>query len=121
MARNSHQSQNRIESWHQLRSAIAQVGGKKELTGQNYVELEISNQCGRYSASLLFIYYNSALRSRLLQKYEDVGNTRGLALFRRMSPVAWQHIFLNGHYTFISEGKELDLDAMIEGLTLSPG
>lgn len=63
--------------------------------------------------------YNSALLSRLLQKYEDVGNTRGLALLRRMSPVAWQHIFLNGHYTFISEGKELDLDAMIEGLTLS--
>ncbi|MGI2213572.1 Tn3 family transposase [Shewanella oncorhynchi] len=63
--------------------------------------------------------YNSVLLSRLLQKYEDVGNTRGLALLRRMSPVAWQHIFLNGHYTFISEGKELDLDAMIEGLTLS--
>lgn len=63
--------------------------------------------------------YDSVLLSRLLQKYEDVGNTRGLALLRRMSPVAWQHIFLNGHYTFISEGKELDLDAMIEGLTLS--
>jgi TnpA family transposase len=29
---NVHRSQNRIESYHQLRSAIAQVGGKKELT-----------------------------------------------------------------------------------------
>lgn len=47
-------------------------------------------------------------------------NTRGLALVRRMSPVAWQHTFLNGHYTFISEGKELDLYAMIEGLTSTP-
>ncbi|EGK7840554.1 hypothetical protein L1O59_001608 [Salmonella enterica] len=55
----------------------------------------------------------------MLQKYEDVGYTWGLALLRRMSPVVWQHIFLNGHYTFISEEKELDLDAMIEGLTLS--
>ncbi|HAV0157147.1 TPA: Tn3 family transposase [Salmonella enterica] len=118
VARNSHRSQNRIESWHQLRSAIAQIGGKKELTGQNDIELEISNQCGRL-LSIIIIYYNSALLSRLLQKYEEVGNTRGLALLRRMSPVAWQHIFLNGHYTFISEGKELDLDAMIEGLTLS--
>jgi len=118
VARNSHRSQNCIESWHQLRSAIAQVGGKKELTGQNDVELEISNQCGRL-LSIIIIYYNSALLSRLLQKYEDVGNTLGLALLRRMSPVAWQHIFLNGYYTFISEGKELDLDAMIEGLTLS--
>nr|CDS58321.1 transposase [Serratia symbiotica] len=25
---------------------------------------------------------------------------------------------LNGHYTFISDGKEIDLDAMIEGLKL---
>jgi len=44
VAKNSHRSQNRIESWHQLRSAIAQVGGKKVLTGQNDIELEISNQ-----------------------------------------------------------------------------
>ncbi|ECJ2623252.1 Tn3 family transposase [Salmonella enterica] len=117
VARNSHRSQNRIESWHQLRSAIAQVGGQKELTGQNDLELEISNQCGRLLSSVI-IYYNSALLSRLQQKYEADGNTRGLESLRRLSPVAWQHIFLNGHYTFVSEGGELDLDAMIEGLTL---
>lgn len=117
IARNSHRSQNRIESWHQLRSAIAQVGGKKELTGRNDIELEISNQCGRL-LSIVIIYYNSALLSRLLQKYEATGNTRSLEFLKRMSPVAWQHIFLNGHYTFISEGKEIDLDAMIDGLTL---
>ncbi|ENN9849227.1 hypothetical protein ACAP77_004540, partial [Salmonella enterica] len=46
------------------------------------------------------------------------GNTLGLESLRRLSPVAWQHIFLNGHYTFVSEGGELDLDAMIEGLAL---
>jgi TnpA family transposase len=120
VARNSHRSQNRIESWHQLRSAIAQVGGKKELTGQNDIELEISNQCGRL-LSIVIIYYNSALLSRLLQRYEATGNTRGLEFLKRMSPVAWQHIFLNGHYTFISEGKDIDLDAMIDGLTLSSG
>jgi hypothetical protein len=28
---------------HQLRSAIAQVGGKKELTGRTDIEIEISN------------------------------------------------------------------------------
>lgn len=118
MARNSHRSQNRIESWHQLRSAIAQVGGKKELTGRNDIELEISNQCGRL-LSIGIVYYNSALLSRLLHKYETTSNARGLERLRRMSLVAWQHIFLNGHYTFISGGKELDLAAMIDGLTLS--
>jgi Tn3 transposase DDE domain len=34
LERNVHRSQNRIESYHQLRSAIAPVGGKKELTGR---------------------------------------------------------------------------------------
>jgi TnpA family transposase len=32
LQRDVHRSQNRIESYHQLRSAIAQVSGKKELT-----------------------------------------------------------------------------------------
>src|ERR1700678_3095645 len=36
LQRNVHRSQNRIESYHQLRSAIAQVGGKKELTGHRH-------------------------------------------------------------------------------------
>ncbi|MBT0723095.1 transposase [Rosenbergiella sp. S61] len=90
------------------------------MTGQNDIELEISNQCGRL-LSIVIIYYNSALLSRLLQRYEATGNTRGLEFLKRMSPVAWQHIFLNGHYTFITEGKEIDLDAMIDGLTLSSG
>lgn len=31
MERNVHRSQNHIESYHQLRSTVAQVGGKKEL------------------------------------------------------------------------------------------
>ena len=67
LERTMHRSQNRIESYHQLRSAIAQVGGKKELTGRTDVELEISNQCGRLIANAI-IYYNSAILSRLLTR-----------------------------------------------------
>lgn len=120
VARKSHRSQNRIESWHQLRSALAQMGGKKELTGHNDIELEISNQCSRLLSSVI-IYYNSALLSRLLQKYEATGNSLEQEWLSRISPVAWQHIFLNGHYTFISEGKKLDIDAMIDNVTLFSG
>jgi len=57
-------------------------------------------------------YYNTALILRLLQNYEEIGNIRSLVRLRRMSPVAWWHIVLNGYYAFISKGKELDLDAM---------
>ncbi|WP_387695699.1 hypothetical protein [Photorhabdus sp. RM157S] len=45
-------------------------------------------------------------------------NIKALALITQMSPVAWQHILLNGHYTFQSGGKIIDLDALVAGLHL---
>ena len=118
LARNVHRSQNRLESYHQLRSAIAQVGGKKELTGRTDIEIEISNQCARLIANVI-IYYNSAILSRLLMKYEAVGNTQALEQITKMSPAAWRHILLNGHYTFHTDGKIIDLDAIVAGLELT--
>ena len=115
LQRNVHRSQNRIESYHQLRSAIAQVGGKKELTGRTDIEIEISNQCARLIANAI-IYYNSAILSRLVTKYEATSNTKALDLIKRMSPAAWRHIHLNGHYTFRSDGQIIDLDAIVAGL-----
>lgn len=47
LQRDVHRSQNRLEAYHQLRSAIAQVGGKKQLTGRTDLEMAISNQCAR--------------------------------------------------------------------------
>jgi TnpA family transposase len=117
MERNVHRSQNRIESYHQLRSAIAQVGGKKELTGRTDIEIEISNQCARLIANAI-IYYNSAILSRLLTKYESSGNAKALALIKKISPAAWRHIHLNGHYTFLTGGQIIDLDAIVAELEL---
>ena len=117
LQRNVHRSQNRIESYHQLRSAIARVGGKKELTGRTDIEIEISNQCARLIANAI-IYYNSAILSRLLAKYEANGNTKALAMIKKISPAAWRHVHLNGHYTFRSAGQIIDLDAIIAGLDL---
>jgi TnpA family transposase len=117
LQRNVHRSQNRIESYHQLRSAIAQVGGKKELTGRTDIEIEISNQCARLLANAI-IYYNSAILSRLLTKYEASGNPKALALIKKMSPAAWRYIHLNGHYTFRGNGQLIDLDAIVAGLEL---
>lgn len=48
-----HRSQNRIGAYHQLRSAIARVGGKKEPTGHTDLEIEISNQCARLVANAI--------------------------------------------------------------------
>ena len=112
-----HRSQNRIESYHQLRSAIAQVGGKKELTGRTDIQIEISNQCARLMANAI-IYYNSAILSRLLARYEASGNAKALAMIKKISPAAWRHVHLNGHYTFRGTGSLIDLDAIVAGLNL---
>jgi TnpA family transposase len=117
LQRNVHRSQNRIESYHQLRSAIAQVGGKKELTGRTDLDIEISNQCGRLVANTI-LYYNSAILSRLLEKYEAGSNPKVLASLKKVSPAAWRHIHLNGHYTFRGTGQILDLEAVVAGLKL---
>lgn len=117
LQRNVQRSQNRIEAYHQLRAAIAQVGGKKELTGQTDIGLEISNQCARLVANAI-IYYNAAILSRLLRTYEASGNARALALITSTSPVAWRHLLLGGHYTFEDSGTMLSLDTLLEGVTL---
>jgi len=51
-----------------------------------------------------------------LKKYEDSGKTKTLALITQMSPAAWRHILLNGHYTFQNDGKLIDLDALVAGM-----
>ena len=112
MERNVHRSQNRIESYHQLRSTIAQVGGKKELTGRTDIEIEISNQCAGLIANVI-IYL-----SHLLTKCEASDNAKAVALITKISPAAWRHILLNGHYTFQSGGKMIDLDALVAGVEL---
>lgn len=116
LQRHVHRSQNRVESYHQLRSAIAQVGGKKELTGCTDLEIEISNQCARLVANAI-TFYNSAILSRLLTKYES-GNEKVLALVTSTSPVAWRHVHLGGRYAFRDSGQAIDLDAIVQGLTL---
>ena len=63
------------------------------------IDYHISNQCARLIANAI-IYYNSAILSRLLTKYEASGNAKALVLIKKMSPAAWRHIHLNGHYTF---------------------
>jgi hypothetical protein len=63
-------------------------------------------------------YYNSAILSRLLARREASGNAKALATINKLSPAAWRHVQLNGHYTFRSTGPIIDLDAIMAGLHL---
>ena len=78
---------------------------------------KLQGQCAMLIANAV-IFYNSAILSRLLTKCEARGNAKALALITQISPAAWRHILLNGHYTFQNDGKMIDLDALVAGLEL---
>ena len=107
---NVHRSQNRIESYHTLRAAIAKAGGRKALLGRTDLEVEISNQCGRLIA-VAIIYYNASIHSRLLEKNLTKNQ---LKIIKKTSPAAWRHIHFTGHFTFYTNKKEVDIDRVIE-------
>jgi len=111
LQRDIHRSQNRVESYHQLRAAIATAYGKKQLSGKGDREIEISNQCGRLIANAI-IHYNSAILSKLKQKYETEGDEKALAMLKKISPVAWRHIHFQGHFIF-TDDKIINLDEII--------
>lgn len=118
LQRDVHRSQNRIESYHQLRAAIASAYGKKQLAGRGEREIEISNQCGRFIANAI-IHFNSAILSEMRLRYEAEGDKKGLALLKKISPAAWRHIHFQGHLIFANDGKMVDLSEIVKKLVLS--
>lgn len=117
LQKNVHRSQNRLESYHQLRAAISQVNGKKQLMGRTDLELEISNQAGRLIANAI-IYYNSALLSKLLVKYREEDNQKALEMLLKVSPVAWQNIHLSGYFNFLDKKDPINLDEIVSEFIL---
>jgi TnpA family transposase len=114
-----HKSQNRLESYHQLRAAIAKIGGKKELYGKTDIDVEISNECNRLVANAI-IYYNSVILSAILEKYGDSTNKKILAKLKKISPVAWHyHIHFSGQYTFQNASQVIDINEMLKNITLN--
>ena len=118
LQRDVHRSQNRIEAYHQLRSVIAQIGGKKHLIGRTDLAIAISNECGRLLANIV-IAFNSVLLSALFERYQREGNHKALAMLAKISPVAWQHIHFLGHYIFRGNLNPIDLTALLASLDLT--
>jgi hypothetical protein len=112
-----HRSQNRIESYHQLRAAIARAGGAKQLAGGTDLDVAIANQCGRLTASVI-IAYNSMLLSALLARYRGDGDGQPPARLTRISPVAWRHVHFMGRYLFRGPRQLIDPDTILAGVTL---
>ena len=108
------QALNRGEAYHQLRRAIASVNGNQFRGGNDY-QIDQWNDCARLIANCI-IYYNSALLSGLVQKYEAEGNQKVIDILANLSPVAWTHIQLAGNYTFAEQRETFSLKNMLEDI-----
>lgn len=105
---------NRGEGYHQLTGKIASVNGSK-FRGTTEVELFIWNECSRFVANCI-IYYNALLLSKAYEIQEKLGNTKALEFIKKLSPIAWRHINLNGQYEFTNAPTGIDLDRMVATL-----
>jgi TnpA family transposase len=111
---NVHKSQNRVESYHSLRVAIAKSTGRKALLGQTDLEVKISNACGRLVASAI-IYYNASIQSCLITK---TTNKKLLKIIKKASTIAWGHIHFTGHFNFYNDKKIINIDDIIANIIL---
>lgn len=108
------QALNRGEAYHQLKRAITSVNGNKFRGGNDY-QVSQWNDCARLISNCI-IYYNSALLSAFLQIQERNGRQDIVDIISRLSPVAWQHINLNGEYSFNKGKKEIDLVGLLNDI-----
>ena len=106
------QALNRGEAYHQLRRAIASVNGNKFLGGDDY-QVALWNDCARLISNCI-IYYNSALLSTFLKMSQDQNKPELVKYIAQLSPVAWQHINLNGEYSFNQDTLDLNLESLLD-------
>ncbi len=105
---------NRGEAYHQLQRHIEQVNGAK-FRGESDRQIDEWYECARLVANAM-IYFNSVILSKLLQAFERDGRADYADLCKRVSPVAWVNINLNGTYLFnLGSDGPLDMDALIAG------
>jgi hypothetical protein len=105
---------NRGENYHQLRRAISHAGGGR-LRFKTEYEQELWSECSRLIANCI-IFYNASILSRLLEHRDRTGDTQGAAATKKVSPIAWQNINLQGRFEFLKQPDPLNLDAIVREL-----
>ncbi len=122
LQKNIHKAQNRVESYHQLRAAIARIGGKKELYGKTDIDVAISNETNRLAANVI-IHFNSSILSEFVEMYENTGESnhkKFLTTVKKISPVSWHHhIHFSGQYTFKNKKETISIKEMIKNAKLN--
>lgn len=105
---------NRGEAYHQILEKIMAVGGST-FRGMSELEVEIWNECARLIA-LIIIYYNMHLLSKLYENALLRNDKAAIEFLKHISPVASQHININGLYEFSEIIENINVDNIVEML-----
>jgi len=117
LRRGTRTSLNRGEGYHQLTGKIISINGSR-LRGTNELELMISSECIRLIANCI-IFYNAYILSELYDMHERLGNIDVLEMIKKISPIAWRHINLNGRYEFSTIYEALNLNAILSKIVFN--
>jgi TnpA family transposase len=117
LRRNVQKALNRGENYHRLRRAVSYANFGK-LRFKTEYEQQIWGECARLITNCI-IYYNANILSHLLAHKEENGDVNGANMFKRISPVAWQHINLLGRYEFSKKPKDIKMNEIIHQLDQS--
>ncbi|HLR22127.1 MAG TPA: Tn3 family transposase [Pseudogracilibacillus sp.] len=112
LRRNVQRTLNRGESYHKLRRAVSHANFGK-LRFKTEQEQQIWNECSRLIANCI-IYYNASILSNILTYRENQGQDSDV--LKQISPVAWQHINLYGHYEFNKLHESVNMESIIQEL-----
>ena len=111
LRRNIQLALNRGESYHKLRKAVAFANFGK-LRFKTEFEQQIWQECSRLITNCI-IFYNATILSTLLAHKQNIGDTEGIALLKKISLVAWQHINLHGRYEFTKSQDVINMQEII--------
>lgn len=118
MRQNVHRALNRGENYHQLRRAVSHANFGK-LRFKTEYDQQLWGECSRLITNCI-IYYNATILSSLLAHQEKNDNSQFIAMLKQVSPVAWQHINLQGRYRFNKRSEPIDINAIINNLLRPP-
>jgi len=113
LRRNVQRTLNRGESYHKLRRAVSYANFGK-LRFKTEQDQQIWSECSRLIANCV-IYYNASILSNMLTYREKMEQDSDV--LKQISPVAWQHINLYGHYEFNNSQEPVNIDAIIQELS----
>ena len=111
-------ARNRTEAYHQLQSLIRKIYNSV-FKGRKISDNRVSAHASRLIANCI-IAYNALILNEVYKKMVEEGvSTSIIEAFARISPIAWDHLFFTGRYSFKKSSRtKINVEAMAEMLEM---